>query len=119
MDAGADIFHGHSAHLFQGVEIYKGKVILFDTGDLIDDYYVDPALRNDQQMLFVVTVTDGAIRRADLVPLCINRMQVNLARGETFDAIAKRMRRLSKPFGTEIHAGDKRLWIDVPIEEQR
>jgi poly-gamma-glutamate synthesis protein (capsule biosynthesis protein) len=113
MDAGADIFHGHSAHLFQGVEIYKGKVIFFDTGDLIDDYYVDPGLRNDQQMLFVVTVTGGAIRRVDLVPLHIDRMQVNLAQGETFEAIEKRMRRLAKPFGTEIRADDARLWIDV------
>ncbi|MHC4129485.1 MAG: CapA family protein [Planctomycetota bacterium] len=113
MDAGADVFHGHSAHLFQGVEIYKGKVILFDTGDLIDDYYVDPQLRNDRQMLFVVTVTDGAIRRVDLVPLRIDRMQVNLAQGETYEAIRQRMRRLSKPFGTEIRADDARLWIDV------
>ncbi|MHC4787007.1 MAG: CapA family protein, partial [Planctomycetota bacterium] len=109
----ADVFHGHSAHLFQGVEIYKGKVILFDTGDLIDDYYVDPQLRNDRQMLFVVTVTDGAIRRVDLVPLRIDRMQVNLAQGETYEAIRQRMRRLSKPFGTEIRADDARLWIDV------
>lgn len=113
MDGGADIFHGHSAHLFQGVEIYKGKVILFDTGDLVDDYYVDPGLRNDRQLLFVVTVGDGGIRRVDLIPLHIDRMQVNLARGETFEAIKKRVRRLSKPFGTEIRADDTRLWIDV------
>jgi poly-gamma-glutamate synthesis protein (capsule biosynthesis protein) len=113
MDGGADIFHGHSAHLFQGVEIYKGKVILFDTGDLIDDYYVDPGLRNDQQLLFVVIVTGGAIRRIDLIPLRINRMQVNLAQGELRETIKKRVQRLSKPFGTEIRADDTRLWIDV------
>jgi poly-gamma-glutamate synthesis protein (capsule biosynthesis protein) len=113
MDGGADIFHGHSAHLFQGVEIYKGKVILFDSGDLIDDYYVDPKLRNDQQMLFVVTVTDGRMQRVDLIPLHIHRMQVNRAQGETFDLISERIRRLSKPFGTGLHADDTRLWIDV------
>ncbi|MHC4306199.1 MAG: CapA family protein [Planctomycetota bacterium] len=113
MDSGADIFHGHSAHLFQGVEIYKGKVILFDTGDLIDDYYVDPKLRNDQQLLFVVTVTERGISRVDLIPLHIDRMRVNLARGEIFETIRDRIRRLSKPFGTEIHADDTRLWIDV------
>jgi poly-gamma-glutamate synthesis protein (capsule biosynthesis protein) len=113
MDSGADIFHGHSAHVFQGVEIYKGKVILFDTGDLIDDYSVDPRLRNDQQLLFVVTVTDRGIRRVDLIPLHIDRMQVNLAQGETFETIKKRVRRLSKPFGTAIRADDTRLWIDV------
>jgi poly-gamma-glutamate synthesis protein (capsule biosynthesis protein) len=50
IDAGADIFHGHSAHVFQGIEIYRGKPILYDTGDLLDDYRVDPQLRNDQQL---------------------------------------------------------------------
>jgi len=35
IDAGADIFHGHSAHNFQGIEIYKGKPIFYDTGDFI------------------------------------------------------------------------------------
>ncbi|MHC4427108.1 MAG: CapA family protein [Planctomycetota bacterium] len=112
MDSGADIFHGHSAHLFQGVEIYKGKVILYDTGDLIDDYYVDPRLRNDQQMLFVVTVTGSGISRVDLVPLHIDHMQVNLARGEMFETIKNRISSLSEPFGTEIHADDSRLWIE-------
>jgi poly-gamma-glutamate capsule biosynthesis protein CapA/YwtB (metallophosphatase superfamily) len=47
LDAGADIFHGHSAHIFQGIEIYKGKPILYDIGDLIDDYYVDIVNKND------------------------------------------------------------------------
>lgn len=31
MDRGVDIFHGHSAHLFQGVEQYKQELILDDT----------------------------------------------------------------------------------------
>jgi len=38
---------------------------------------------------------------------------VNLAQGETYEAIKKRMQRLSKPFGTEIRADGTRLWIDV------
>ena len=42
------MIHGHSAHLFQGIEFYKGKLILYDTGDFVDDYQVDPLLRNDR-----------------------------------------------------------------------
>ena len=33
MDAGADIYHGHSAHIFQGIEIYKGKPIFCNGQD--------------------------------------------------------------------------------------
>jgi poly-gamma-glutamate capsule biosynthesis protein CapA/YwtB (metallophosphatase superfamily) len=113
MDAGADIYHGHSAHIFQGVEIYKGKPILYDTGELIDDYYVDPVLRNDQQLLFFITVTPRKIERVELIPLLINHMQVNRARGEEFNTIKERLIRLSRVFGTEIIQEGDRLVIDV------
>ena len=44
IDLGVDVIHGHSAHIFQGVEIYQGKLIFYDTGDFVDDYQVDPFL---------------------------------------------------------------------------
>jgi poly-gamma-glutamate capsule biosynthesis protein CapA/YwtB (metallophosphatase superfamily) len=113
MDAGADIFHGHSAHLFQGVEIYNGKPILYDTGDLIDDYYVDPELRNDQQLLFLLTATAQGVERIELIPLLITYMQVNRATGDTFDQIAERTRTLSAAMGTEIEQEGDRLVIEV------
>jgi poly-gamma-glutamate synthesis protein (capsule biosynthesis protein) len=113
MDAGADIFHGHSAHIFQGIEIYKGKPILYDTGDLIDDYYVDPKLRNDQQLLFLLTATSQGVERIELIPLLISYMQVNRATGDDFDEIAERIRRLSADMGTEIRQEGDRLVIEV------
>ncbi len=102
MDAGADIYHGHSAHIFQGIEIYKGKPILYDTGELIDDYYVDPVLRNDQQLLFLITVTPRGPQRIELIPLLIDEMQVNRAKGPDFTRIKERVVRLSDAFGTDI-----------------
>jgi poly-gamma-glutamate capsule biosynthesis protein CapA/YwtB (metallophosphatase superfamily) len=47
LSAGADLFWGHSAHVVQGIEFWGGKVILYDTGDFVDDYAVDGELRND------------------------------------------------------------------------
>jgi poly-gamma-glutamate synthesis protein (capsule biosynthesis protein) len=41
--AGATLVAGHSAHIFHGV---AGRV-LFDLGDFLDNYAVDPELRND------------------------------------------------------------------------
>ena len=35
VDAGADIFVGHGPHVLRGVEIYKGKPILYSLGDFI------------------------------------------------------------------------------------
>ncbi|MBM3957295.1 MAG: CapA family protein [Gemmatimonadetes bacterium] len=51
IDAGVDVFWGHSAHIVQGVEFYSGRPILYDTGDFVDDYAVDPEKRNDLSAL--------------------------------------------------------------------
>ena len=113
MDAGADIFHGHSAHVFQGIEIYKGKPILYDTGDLIDDYYVDIVHKNDQQFLFLVTATESGVKRIELVPVLISNAQVNTAHGAVVDEMYERMQKLSAEFGTEIKRDGVRFVIDV------
>ncbi len=38
IDAGAGLFFGHSAHIFQGIELYNGRPIIYDAGDFVDDY---------------------------------------------------------------------------------
>ncbi|MGH8727652.1 MAG: CapA family protein [Burkholderiales bacterium] len=119
MDAGADIFHGHSAHIFQAIEIYKGKLILYDTGDLIDDYYVDAHVRNDQQLLFIVRASSQGIESIELVPLLIRDMQVNLAEGVEFSEILERARRLSTSFGTSIDRKGSRLHVLTPNSGSR
>src|SRR5262249_20613339 len=35
IDAGADIFAGHGPHVLRGIEIYKGKPILYSLGDFV------------------------------------------------------------------------------------
>ncbi len=37
IDAGANVVHGHHAHILQPVEVYEGGVILYNTGNLIFD----------------------------------------------------------------------------------
>ncbi|MBI2942085.1 MAG: CapA family protein [Chloroflexi bacterium] len=56
IDLGVDLFVGHSAHVFQGIEWHDGKPILYDAGDFVDDYAVDPVLRNDWALLFLATL---------------------------------------------------------------
>ena len=109
VDRGADVYYGHSAHVFQGVEIYRGKPILYDTGDFIDDYAVDPNLRNDRSFLFRVSVEGGALRRLELFPVALPYARVELARGAEREAILDLMLRLSSEMGTTFDRREDRL----------
>jgi len=102
IDNGVRIIHGHSAHLFQGVERYKEGLILYDTGDFIDDYYVDPYLRNDQSFFFQVTVTKEKITRLLMQPIHISNCSCHLAQGKEADEICLKMELLSKLVGTKL-----------------
>lgn len=113
MDTGADIFHGHSAHVFQGIEIYKGKPILYDTGDLVDDYAVLEKHKNDQQLLFLIHASPGGVERIELIPLWIHLCQVNRAEGKVFDEIYERIRKLSGDMDTKVTREGDRLVIGV------
>ncbi len=102
IDSGVDIIHGHSAHIFQGVEIYQDKLIMYDTGDFVDDYAINSLLRNDQSLFFIVTVTKTGINKVQLVPLLISNLQVNYTEGTTKKEILDRVKTLSAVFGTKI-----------------
>jgi poly-gamma-glutamate capsule biosynthesis protein CapA/YwtB (metallophosphatase superfamily) len=100
IDRGVDIYYGHSAHVFQGVEIYRGKPIIYDTGDFIDDYAVNPELRNDWSFLFQVSVVEGRFERLDLTPVKLSYARVDLATGGERETILNRMEGLSAEMGT-------------------
>lgn len=100
--AGADIFWGHSAHLVQGVEVYRDRLILYDTGDLIDDYAVDPVDRNDLSALFLVRIVPPDVQSLKLLPVTIGHMQVNLAGGKERDWFLRRIARLCEELGTRL-----------------
>jgi len=109
IELGADIYHGHSAHICHGIEIYQGKPILYDTGNFIDDYAVHPQLRNDRSCLFKLMFENGKLCRIELLPVSLSVAHVALARDEDFKAISARMEMLCAEFGTKLMRQDDRL----------
>ena len=102
IDQGADIIHGHSAHNFQGIEVYHHKLILYDTGDFVDDYRVDPLFRNDHSFFFRVEADGNGITKLNLFPVLISDYQVNLAATDAKWSL-RRMQQLSETFGTKFN----------------
>ncbi|MFB6253423.1 MAG: CapA family protein, partial [Halobacteriaceae archaeon] len=99
VDNGIDLIHGHSAHVFQGVEVYNQTPILYDCGDFVDDYRVDPDLRNDRSFLYEVRISNGQIAAIQLHPVAINNCQVNYITDD-IDWWDDTLRERCRPFNT-------------------
>lgn len=102
VDAGADIIFGSSAHIFQGIEQYKQALIMYDTGDFVDDYRIDSVLRNDLSFFFEITLTKNGPKELKLIPIKIENLQVNVATGDDARWSLERIQMLSQELGTEV-----------------
>ena len=66
-DAGADLVYGHGTHTVQGVEVYRGKPILYAIGHSAFD---QPGYENSKDGMVVRAVIEGKhIRRVSFVPV--------------------------------------------------
>jgi poly-gamma-glutamate synthesis protein (capsule biosynthesis protein) len=114
VDEGVDLIHGHSAHVFQGVEVHDGRPILYDTGDFVDDYAVDERLRNDRSFLFQVETTEtGDPTRLRLTPTEIADCAVGRADPDAAGWCRERMRERSSAFGTAFERDGDGLALDL------
>jgi poly-gamma-glutamate capsule biosynthesis protein CapA/YwtB (metallophosphatase superfamily) len=107
VEAGATLVAGHSAHVPHGV---AGRV-LYDLGDFLDDYRVDPRLRNDLGLLFLVTLDERGPVRLDALPLKLEFSHTRLAAGEDAAWMRRRFRAACADLGTELEEAASRLLI--------
>jgi poly-gamma-glutamate synthesis protein (capsule biosynthesis protein) len=105
--AGADVVAGHSAHVFQGVDGSN----LFDLGDFVDDYAVDPNLRNDLGLLFFASLEGRRVQRVEALPLKLEYCYTGVADGEDRRWIEDRFARACGAFGAEVHMEEGRLVV--------
>jgi poly-gamma-glutamate capsule biosynthesis protein CapA/YwtB (metallophosphatase superfamily) len=107
--AGLGALAGHSAHVVHGVQLIDGVPIMYDLGDLLDDYAVDSRLRNDLGMLALLTPGE----RLELVPLRLAFARTTLARGADQAAVVERVMLASRAMGTELRLEAGRLVLDL------
>jgi poly-gamma-glutamate synthesis protein (capsule biosynthesis protein) len=107
-DAGATLIAGHSAHVPHGV----GGRVLYDLGDFLDDYRVDPRLRNDLGLLFLVTLDAAGPLRLEALPLKLEFCHTRLASGEDAAWMRHRFRSACAALGTTVEEAADRLIIN-------
>lgn len=83
-EAEVDILYGHSSHHPKGIEVYRGKPILYGCGDFLNDYegiHGHDAYRGDLALMYFVSLdpATGRLSRLHLVPTQIKHFRVNRA----------------------------------------
>jgi len=104
-EAGVDIIHGHSSHHVKGIEVYKGKLILYGCGDFINDYegiggYEE--FRADLSFMYIATADSatGKLIALHLTPTQIRRFRVNRASEDDALRLRDIINREGAQFGT-------------------
>ncbi|UFS69520.1 CapA family protein [Geomonas sp. RF6] len=112
-EAGVDVVYGHSSHHVKGIEVHRGKLILYGCGDFLNDYegirgYEE--FRGDLGLMYFVTLSprDGMLQRVELVPTRLKRLRVNLAEGEDAQWLAATLNREGKWLGTSVDMSAER-----------
>jgi hypothetical protein len=88
--------------------------VLYDLGDFLDDYRVDPRLRNDLGLLFLVTLDAGGPVRLEALPLKLEFCHTRLAAGDDAAWMRRRFRTACTTLGTTVENTADRLVVSWP-----
>lgn len=81
---GVSILHGHSSHHAKGVEVYRGRLVLYGCGDFLNDYEGIEGceeFRGDLALMYFADVdpASGDLDALTMTPLQIKRLQLRRA----------------------------------------
>lgn len=105
--AAVQLVHGHSSHHVKGIEVYRGKLILYGCGDLLNDYegigdYTD--FRGDLALMYfpAFDVQSGDGVGLTMIPTCTRRFRINKASTEDARWLADTLNRECGNFGARV-----------------
>jgi len=111
IDDGADIIFGHHPHKFQGVEIYKGKPIVYSMGNFIFDQN-DP-LKQESFIVDMVFI-DKKLASLELLPVrTISKTHIIMPKGEEAIEILKRELELCGKLGSKCAIADDKIVFNI------
>lgn len=100
VDGGYDAILGHSAHVMHGVELYKGRPIAYDAGDLLLDVGGNDAAH--QAVLYDLAFTRAGAVSLDAHPIFLESNRTVPAQGEMASTILDAWVSRSRALGTAV-----------------
>jgi poly-gamma-glutamate synthesis protein (capsule biosynthesis protein) len=114
-EAGVDVIHGHSSHHVKGIEVHRGRLILYGCGDFLNDYEGisgHESYCGDLGLMYFAKIDPaaGKLLELDMTPTRIRRFRV--IRSSVSDAmrLADILNREGADAGTSVEmTGENRL----------
>ncbi|MGH8827160.1 MAG: CapA family protein, partial [Jiangellaceae bacterium] len=119
IEAGVDVIHGHSSHHPRPIEVYRGKLILYGCGDLIDDYEGITGYeqyRDDLRLLYIATLDPdrGTVVRLEMTPMQTRKLRLQRASSSDGEWLRSALDRASRDFGTRFsRRSDGRIILSI------
>ncbi|MFP3913630.1 MAG: CapA family protein [Actinomycetota bacterium] len=114
--ADVHVVHGHSSHHPLGIEVHRGRPILYGCGDLINDYEGIGGREEyhpDLGILYLLTMDAdaGQLQKLELVPMRMRRFRLEHAPPEEVEWLATTLSREGSSLGTVVEPGGGRLQV--------
>ena len=115
-EAGVDLVHGHSSHHFKGIEVHNGKLILYGSGDFINDYEGiggKDEYRGDLALMYFPTLdpVDGRLVSLEMEALQMRNFKLNYARETDASWMLEVLNREGVHLGTSVEMSGRNTFI--------
>jgi poly-gamma-glutamate capsule biosynthesis protein CapA/YwtB (metallophosphatase superfamily) len=108
-EGGADIVYGHSSHHVKGIEVRRGKLILYGCGDFLNDYegiggHGD--YRPDLSLMYFPEIdpAGGSLRSLKAMPMRIRRFRLERAPAADVQWLRETLDREGRALGSRVTA---------------
>jgi poly-gamma-glutamate capsule biosynthesis protein CapA/YwtB (metallophosphatase superfamily) len=120
VEEGVAIVHAHSSHHVKAIEVFKGRLILYGSGDFLTDYegisgYEE--FRGDLALMYFVELDSqtGQLVSARLVPMQLRRFRVERASAADARWLCDLVNKLGIQFGTSVRLeNDNGMMLELP-----
>lgn len=108
--ANVDLVHGHSSHHIKGIEVHRGRLILYGCGDRLNDYEGiegHAAYRGDLGLLYFARLADdGHLQALEMVPTRLHQLRIRRAEGVDRRWLFDTLNRECAHLGCSVHVQD-------------